>query len=37
MAFWDTYLVYNDDDFADYLYEFPKFVAEKQLEASYGV
>jgi hypothetical protein len=28
MAFWDTYLVYNDDDFAEYLYEFPKYVAE---------
>ncbi len=27
MAFWDTYLVYNDDDFAEYLYEFPTFVA----------
>ena len=28
MAFWDTYLVYNDDDFAEYLYQFPTFVAE---------
>ena len=36
MAFWDTYLVYNDDDFAEYLYEFPKYVAEKQLESVYG-
>ena len=36
MAFWDTYLVYNDDDFAEYLYEFPKFVADKQLESHYG-
>jgi hypothetical protein len=29
MAFWDNYLVYNDDDFAQYLYEFPTYVAEK--------
>jgi hypothetical protein len=26
MAFWDNYLVYNDDDFAQYLYEFPTYV-----------
>jgi hypothetical protein len=37
MAFWDNYLVYNDDDFAQYLYEFPKYVAEKNFVASYGV
>ena len=30
MAFWDTYLVYNDDDFTEYLYQFPTFVAEQQ-------
>ena len=37
MAFWDNYLVYNDDDFAQYLYEFPTYVAEKNFLASYGV
>jgi hypothetical protein len=36
MAFWDTYLVYTDDEFSEYLYEFPKYVAEKYLEASHG-
>ncbi len=30
MAFWDNYLVYNDDDFAQYLYEFPTYVAAKK-------
>jgi hypothetical protein len=37
MAFWDTYLVYNDDDFAQYLYEFPTYVADKKVLAAYGV
>ena len=37
MAFWDNYLVYNDEDFAQYLYEFPTYVAEKKALAAYGV
>jgi len=37
MAFWDNYLVYNDDDFAQYLYEFPTYVAAKKTLAAYGV
>ena len=38
MAFWDNYLVYNDDDFAQYLYEFPTYLTEKKtLAAAYGI
>jgi hypothetical protein len=38
MAFWDNYLVYNDDDFAQYLYEFPTYLtAKKTLAAAYGI
>ena len=37
MAFWDNYLVYNDEDFAQYLYEFPTYVAEKKALAAYDV
>lgn len=28
LAFWSTYLVYSDDDFATYMYNFPTFVKQ---------
>jgi len=28
IKFWDTYLDYTDEEFAQYLYEFPIYLAE---------